>query len=116
MKRGWWGLALLCVIGCGPTWPPTPEGLYMARCSRCHHADGSSATASEQADKEIDLRDAFFQSNVSDEDLARIIVYGKGRMMGIPNLEAAEVDSIVLHVRRLARGGVSTLDSSATGP
>lgn len=116
MKRGWWGLALLAMVGCGPTWPPTSEGLYMARCSRCHHADGSSATAREQSGKQIDLRDAFFQSNVSDADLAQIIVYGKGRMMGIPNLEVAEVDSIVLHVRRLVRAGVSTLDSAATRP
>jgi cytochrome c553 len=109
------GLLLVAAAGCGESYPPTSEGLYMAKCSRCHHADGSSLTASEQADRRIDLRTEFFQSNVADSTLRRIMQFGEGRMQGIPGLSEAEMDSIVLHVRRLGPPDSSVLDTTAIG-
>lgn len=108
-------LLLVAALGCGESYPPTSEGLYMAKCSRCHHADGSSLTASEQADRSIDLRSEFFQRNVADSTLRRIIHFGEGRMQGIPGLDEAETDSIILHVRRLGRPDSSALDTTAIG-
>ena len=110
-------LTLLAVaaVGCGESYPPTSEGLYMAKCSRCHEADGSSITASDQADRGIDFRTEFFQVNHPDSTLRRIMQFGEGRMQGIPGLDEAEMDSIILHVRRLAPGRSSALDTTAVG-
>jgi mono/diheme cytochrome c family protein len=88
-------------VGCGESYPPTAEGIYMAKCSRCHEADGSSATASDLASATIDLRGEFFQKNTTDGEIRTIIQRGVGRMQGVPNLTDAEVDSLVLQVRRL---------------
>lgn len=98
-------LLAAAVAGCGggPDYPPTSEGLYMRHCSRCHEADGSSKTATELAKNEIDLRDPVFQRRVSDGEIEYIMEFGVGRMQGVAGLSPAEVDSILLHVRRLGR-------------
>ena len=103
------------VMGCGESYPPTSEGLYMAKCSRCHEADGSSITASDQADRRIDFRTEFFQANHPDSTLRRIMQFGEGRMQGIGGLDEAEMDSIILHVRRLAPVRSSGLDTTVFG-
>lgn len=90
------------LVGCDSThYPDTSEGYYLRYCSRCHEADGSSITASDLAESPVDLRDPLFQRLVTDRDIARIVVYGQGRMQGL-DLEDAVVDSIVIHVRSLA--------------
>lgn len=113
--------AVLVVLGClvlhgcgGVEYPPTAEGRYLARCSRCHEPDGSSATASKQAEKTIDLRTPLFQRGVSDAEIAEIVLQGKGRMMPVSGITAAEVDSVILHVRRLGERYASLLDSAAS--
>lgn len=114
--RSWVCISLLCLAGCGGVdHPPTAEGRYLARCSRCHEPDGSSVTASEQAKKKIDLRAPFFQRNVTDAEIAEVILQGKGRMMPITGIEAAEIDSVILHVRRLGARDASMLDSGGSG-
>jgi cytochrome c553 len=85
----------------------------MAKCSRCHEADGSSLTASAQAEKDLDLRNAFFQRNVDDIELRHIMEFGKGRMQGVTGLSPAMMDSIVLHVRRLGGHPDWKLDRAA---
>jgi cytochrome c553 len=108
-------VAAVFVAGCGRTeYPPTAEGRYLARCARCHEPDGSSATASEQAKKHVDLRAPLFQQSVTDEDIARVILQGTGRMMPITGLTDAEMDSVILHVRRLGAARTSTLDTPRT--
>lgn len=102
----------LAVVGCGPDYPPTAEGLYMAKCSRCHEADGSSLTASAQADRDVDLRNGFFQRSTDDGELKQIMEFGKGRMQGVTDLNAATMDSIVLHVRRLGGSPQWRLDTA----
>ena len=100
------GLILAVVsaaCGGGEDYPPTSEGLYMRHCSRCHEADGSSATATELAKNAIDLRDPLFQRRVTDGEIAYIMEFGVGRMQGVAGLSPADVDSILLHVRRLGR-------------
>ena len=97
-------LVLVFLCGCGgESYPPTAEGVYNAKCSRCHELDGSSTTATELADAPIDLRKAFFQKNVSGPEMKRIMEFGAGRMQGVPDLTPADLDSIVLHIRFLGR-------------
>jgi len=105
-----WLALLFLLTACGgePDYPPTAEGLFLRHCSRCHEADGSSATASKLAKSKIDLRDPKLHAQMSDGEIAYVIEFGIGRMQGIQGLSPAEVDSIVLHVR--------TLDSSAHRP
>jgi mono/diheme cytochrome c family protein len=93
-----------------PDYPYTSEGLFLRHCSRCHESDGSSATASKLAESKIDLRDARLQQELSDAEIAYIMQHGVGRMQGIANLSAAEIDSILLHVRRLGRPERPDLD------
>jgi mono/diheme cytochrome c family protein len=96
------GIGLAGLFACsGPDYPPTSEGLFLEHCSRCHEPDGSSATASKLAEAHIDLRDRDFQRNISGGEIRQIIGYGVGKMQGVAGLTPAEVDSIVLHVRRL---------------
>lgn len=110
----WAWVLLLLACGGGPDYPPTSEGLYLRHCSRCHEVDGSSATSSELAGAEIDLRSAFFQRNVTNGEIRHIIEFGVGKMQGVGGLTPAEVDSIVLHVRRL--GANPSLDNGSPGP
>lgn len=108
-------VACLVLAGCGGVeYPPTAEGRYLARCSRCHEPDGSSTTASEQAKKQIDLRAPLFQRNVTDAEIAEVVLYGKGRMAPISGIGAAEIDSVILHLRRLGASYASSLDSRAS--
>lgn len=113
--RATWGggiaLALALAIGCGKEYPPTAEGRFLQHCARCHEVDGSSITASEQAGETISIRSPEFQGLATDQDIENIIRRGKGRMMAVTGLSDAEVDSIVLHVRRLGTRYASRLDS-----
>lgn len=103
------------VAGCGESYPPTAEGRYMAYCARCHEVDGSSVTASEQAGEAVSIRSPEFQRMATDDDIRRIITRGKGQMMAVTGMSDAEIDSVVLHVRRLGARYASTLDSDGPG-
>ncbi len=80
------------------------ERIYLVRCARCHDADGGSRTASEKAQRRIDFRDPIFQQLNRDAQLREVVVHGKGKMMGVPGLSDAELDSILTYVRRLGLG------------
>jgi len=81
---------------------PSPEGVYLARCVRCHEIDGSSTTASEQAERPVDLRSDEFQHGISDAEIRRITIHGQDRMQGISGMTDEQADSVVVYVRRLA--------------
>ena len=103
---------LVLLAGCGPSWPDSPQGRWMARCARCHELDGSSATASEQAGRPVDLRTALFQSEYTDLRIRHIMVFGEGKMQGVSGIKDAEVDSILRYVRELSPQGPGLLDTT----
>ena len=103
---------LLFLAGCGPSWPDSPQGRYIARCSRCHELDGSSVTASEQAGRPVDLRTARFQAEYTDLRIRHIMIYGEGKMQGVSGITDAEVDSILRYVRAFTPEGPGLLDST----
>lgn len=105
-------LLVLILVGCGPSYPDSPQGRYMARCARCHEPDGSSATASEQAGRPVDLRTARFQTEYTDLRIRHIMIYGEGKMQGVSGISDAEADSILLYVRALTPQGPGLLDST----
>jgi cytochrome c553 len=88
----------------------------MARCARCHEADGNSATASESAGRPVDLRSEEFQNEFTDLRIRYIMINGEGKMQGISGLRDAEADSILRYVRALTPQGPGLLDSEADSP
>lgn len=107
------GLLCLLLAACGPEYPQTPEGRWMARCARCHEPDGSSRTASEQAGRPVDLRSSRFQEEYSDLRIRHIMIHGEGKMQGVGGLRDAEVDSILVYVRALTEHEPGLLDRPA---
>ena len=104
-------LAAVLLAGCGPDYPQTPHGRWMARCARCHEVDGSSVTATEQAGRPVDLRTDQFQSEFTDLRIRHIVVHGEGKMQGVSGIRDAEVDSILLYIRALTPHGPGLLDA-----
>ena len=109
-------LAVVLLAACGPGQPDTPQGRWMARCARCHEADGSSTTASEQAGRPVDLRAERFQTEYTDLRIRYIMEFGEGKMQGVSGIRPAEVDSILLYVRALSPQGPGLLDSNVETP
>lgn len=81
-----------------------PAEVYQHHCRRCHGSDGSSEWASEVAGRRVDLRDPDFQRNTSDEEIRRIVAEGFEEMQPVV-LPPAEMDSVLVQLRRLGRGG-----------
>ncbi|RKZ16540.1 hypothetical protein DRQ53_06035 [bacterium] len=106
----------LALASCGPSYPHTPEGRWMARCERCHGPDGSSETATEQAGRPVDLRNERFQSEYTDLRIRYIMIHGEGKMQGVSGIRDAEVDSILIYVRGLTPSGPRVLDSVPPSP
>jgi mono/diheme cytochrome c family protein len=88
----------------------------MARCARCHEEDGSSATASEQAGRPVDLRTHEFQTEYTDLRIRHVMIHGEGKMQGVSGLRDAEADSILRYVRALSPQGPGLLDTPSETP
>lgn len=109
-------LVAALLSACGPQWPQSPHGRWMARCARCHGEDGSSEIATEQAGRPVDLRTERFQSEYTDLRIRHVMIQGEGKMQGISGIRDAEVDSILLYVRALTPHGPGLLDSLPPTP
>ena len=84
MKKIWtigsaWGLL---VLGCLPILAQDPvpadgKSVYAAKCVVCHGVDG---TAKPMAKGSANLNDPAFQARATAEEIAKIILDGKGKM------------------------------------
>ena len=71
------------------------------QCVTCHAADGSGNTPAGKATKARDLRSAEVQK-ASDDELADVIVNGRGKMPGFKSsLSAEQVKELVAFLRTL---------------
>ena len=88
------------------------ESLFADRCAVCHglDGDGKGPVAASLNPKPVDFRDRKWQRSVTDEKIAKAIVYG-GPAVGLslsmaanPDLESrpAVVAALVEHIRSLA--------------
>lgn len=94
-------LAAGLLAGCGGhRHGSSPDEVFEAHCRRCHGEDGRSAWASEVAGHPVDLRDPDFQANTSDDEIREIVQQGYEDMEAI-GLPPAELDSVVVQLRRL---------------
>jgi cytochrome c oxidase cbb3-type subunit 3 len=108
------GVAGLTAIGCttgddpGPPMPVEPAVIYAQMCARCHGVDG-------RGDPEIrktlpavrDFHDPAFQARATNDEIARVIMAGKGQMPAFGSgLSVPKIQALSGYVHRLGtRGG-----------
>ena len=124
MGRGvaiWFGLVVAAAtaggVGCttgddpGPAMPVDPAVIYAQMCARCHGADG-------RGDPEIrktlpavrDFHDPAFQARASNDEIARVIMAGKGQMPAFgAGLSVPKIQALSGYVRRLGLRGAPSL-------
>lgn len=78
--------------------------LYSKYCATCHGKDGRAKTFKAKFNKARDLTDASWQRHVTDERIFNSIMRGGGKMPSFKKkLTAAQVESLVTHVRGLKK-------------
>jgi mono/diheme cytochrome c family protein len=103
------GGALGCTTGDdpGPPVPVEPAVIYAQMCARCHGIDG-------RGDPEIrktlpavrDFHDPVFQARASNDEIARVIMAGKGQMPAFgAGLSVPKIQALSGYVRRLGLRG-----------
>lgn len=100
MKRGITGFSLGVVL-CAACGAPDPQGrattpgrtIYVAECATCHGKDGTLGMGGA---KNLAL------TTLSEEEVAAVVVHGKGAMAGFGDvLTREQVEEVVGHVRSL---------------
>jgi len=80
------------------------KALYDRACKSCHGADGlPNATAAKTLKVEmVHLGDPKVQA-FSDAELKKMVTQGVGKMKPVTNLNAAQVDDVIAHMRTFKR-------------
>ena len=80
------------------------QAAYDKSCKSCHGADGTpnAAVAKMMKVEMQDLKSAEVQG-MSDDDLKKIIVEGKGKMKPIAAVSGASADNVVAYMRSLKK-------------
>ncbi len=78
--------------------------LYSKHCAKCHGKDGRAKTLKAKFNKARDLTYARWQRHVTDEGIFNSITQGGDKMPSLKKkLSAAQVESLVAHVRGLKK-------------
>lgn len=116
------GLVVLVVLGAllalggsactgddaGPAVPVDPAVIYAQNCGRCHGLDGRGDAEIKKNLPVRDFHDPAFQARASNDDIARVIMAGKGQMPAFgSSLSLPKIQSLSGYVRRLGRGQVA---------
>jgi mono/diheme cytochrome c family protein len=107
---------LLPIFGAGCTNPADDPGLpvavdpaviYAQMCARCHGADGRGDPQIRQQIPVRDFTDPVFLARASSDDIARVIMAGKGQMPSFGGmLSQPKIQSLSGFVRRLGKGQI----------
>jgi mono/diheme cytochrome c family protein len=90
----------------GPPIPVDPAVIYAQTCARCHGADGHGDPQIKQQLPVRDFSDPSFQARASNEEIARVIMTGKGQMPSFGgSLSLPKIQSLSGFVRRLGKQG-----------
>ena len=108
MKTGLQRAFLAVVVAVGTLWSmplaaQDAAGLYKAKCSACHGADGKGDTA---MGKKFGLRDLASPEvqKLSDDELDSIIADGKDKMPSYKkSLKPEQIKELVAYIRSLAK-------------
>ena len=81
-----------------------PAVIYAQMCARCHGADGRGDPQIRQQLPVRDFSDPSFQARASSDDIARVIMAGKGQMPSFGSmLSQPKIQSLSGYVRRLGK-------------
>jgi mono/diheme cytochrome c family protein len=106
-------IGLLAAGGCtgddaGPAVPVDPAVIYAQTCGRCHGLDGRGDPEIRKTLPVRDFSDPAFQARASNEEIARVIMAGKGQMPAFgASLSMPKIQSLSGYVRRLGHGQVA---------
>lgn len=95
-------LILLIALLAFPALAANGPALFKQQCAICHGPKGDGNTPAGKSMKTRDLGSAEVQK-LSDEELGRVIVKGKGKMPAFPRLSADDVQALVGVIRSLRR-------------
>ncbi|HET6148952.1 MAG TPA: c-type cytochrome [Polyangia bacterium] len=85
--------------------PVEPAVIYAQMCARCHGADGRGDAQIRQQLPVRDFTDPVFLARAGSEDIARVIMAGKGQMPSFGGmLSQPKIQSLSGYVRRLGKG------------
>jgi len=77
---------------------------YMKKCKTCHAEDGHGNDGMAKLLKTaIPPLDSSEVQKMSDADLKKIIVEGKGKMKPVQGLSDAEIDNVIAYVRTMKK-------------
>ena len=92
----------------GPAVPVDPAVIYAQNCGRCHGLDGRGDQEMRKTLPVRDFSDPAFQARASSDEIARVIMAGKGQMPAFGgSLSVPKIQSLSGYVRRLGRGQVA---------
>jgi cytochrome c2 len=79
------------------------KDVFMKRCAACHGQDGNGKEAVAKMMKvTIPALPSKEVQALSDADLTKVITEGKGKMMAVKGLSAAEVTDVIAFIRSIA--------------
>ena len=82
-----------------------PAVIYAQMCARCHGSDGRGDPQIRQQLPVRDFSDPVFLARAGSEDIARVIMAGKGQMPSFgAMLSQPKIQSLSGYVRRLGKG------------
>jgi mono/diheme cytochrome c family protein len=88
----------------GPPVPVQPSVIYAQMCARCHGVNGDGDPELKKTLPVRDFTDAAFQARASTDDIARVIMTGKGQMPAFgASLSAPKIQALSGHVKRLGK-------------
>ena len=89
----------------GPAVPVDPAVIYAQMCASCHGADGHGNPEIKKTMAVRDFHDPGFQAHASTDEIARVVMGGKGQMPAFgASLSLPKIQSLSGYVRRLGRG------------
>lgn len=97
---------VLTVLVCCVSGQTGGRDLYIAKCSACHAPDGSGNNSIGRSLRLGDIRPAI--QGMTDEQLRRIILEGKGKMPPVKKFDDEKVRHLTLFLRDLVAGNPDT--------
>lgn len=94
------------VIGMAALVPDADAGkqVYQRRCKMCHGTDGKgSAAVARMMKVEIPALDSEAVQRQTDEELAKVITKGKGKMVAVKGISHQDVANVIAYLRTLAK-------------
>jgi cytochrome c6 len=99
MKKFVAGMSLAALMMAGTVAFAAGADDYKAKCAMCHGADGKGAMAKKMGSRDLSSADV---QGMSDADIAKIVIDGKGKMTGFKGkLTDDQIKGVAAYVKTL---------------